>query len=299
MKRSIKLLLVLFLILFLSACEDLEPEPYQPEYVVESVLVANAPLPEIHLFKSSKEDEDFNWGDAMVDDAIIEIHLIDSNGNIEKKYSYQSRSKGKYIAETIDLVKASRVYDILVIIPDDNNHQIRGRTEIPGEISIVSTPKDTIYYQSESLLEVDIMDYNDEDQNSIFMNTYKAGKPYLKNLTPYYASQAEEDTMSTYYNNFNHTQDLVSEISFPKNSDQSITIHFPWKEFPYFGPYSIFIQSIDENLYDHLRTANAQFSGSTPTPGQIYNAIDHIDGGIGLFGSMSVGRVQTYVQKPE
>ncbi len=129
------------------------------------------------------------------------------------------------------------------------------------------------------------------------MNRYLAGNPYYHNLTPYYANNAEEDTMSTYYDFSTQAQDVFSTANTHQKAGDIYTISFPWKWFAYYGSYRIIINTLDDNFYDHLRSANVQFGGSTLAPGQIYSAIEHVEGGLGVFGSVATDTVHTYVKR--
>lgn len=298
MKALKKTLLVVFLVLS-SACNYMQPEPYEPEYVVESNLVANNVLPEVNLFTSVRENEDFSWDEANIGGAIIEIHLMNSTGKSEKIYPYQEKKKGIYTAENpFTVVQPSRTYELFVTIPQENNHQLWATTTVPGQFNIIAHLPDTVRYQSETVPSLTASISSEPDQNLKFLHRLDAKKPYIKNLTPYYKSQASEDSVSTYHDFADRVLEIVNQANYDQPSSQTLVIHFPWKDFAYYGPHAITVQVVDNNLYDHIRSANAQFGGSNVGPGQIYNTISHVKGGLGVFGSMATDTTKTYVKRP-
>lgn len=296
MKRFYRIVILLLFLIF-SSCDYMQPEAFEQQFVVESILVANNPLPTVNLFTTVQTNEQFSWGGVGVSGAIVEIYLLDEEGNRVETYHYEQVSKVEYHPILPGKVQAARKYELYVVIPVANDHVLRAYTRVPGEVRLSSAVIDTVIYQADQTpnVEVQIPDY--PGRPNMIMNMYMADNPYYHNLTPYYASNAEEDTMSAYFDYFRQSQDLFSTANTPQKANQIFTITFPWKWFAYYGPYRIIINTLDDNFYDHLRSANVQFGGSTLAPGQIYSAIEHVEGGLGVFGSVATDTVYTYVKR--
>jgi hypothetical protein len=60
----------------------------------------------------------------------------------------------------------------------------------------------------------------------------------------------------------------------------------------------IVANTIDDNVYDFIRSQETQLGGSTLSPGEIQNVIYNIEGGIGVFGALASDTVQVYIKRP-
>lgn len=49
-------------------------------------------------------------------------------------------------------------------------------------------------------------------------------------------------------------------------------------------------------MYDFVRSESVQLGGSTLSPGEIQNVITHVEGGLGIFGSLASDTIQTYIK---
>ena len=104
-------------------------------------------------------------------------------------------------------------------------------------------------------------------------------------MTPFYAEFVGED------------EDLddvlitesppINEQNYDINDDGTLTIRLPWIAVAFYGPNRITASTVDDNLYDFLRSQQVQQGGSTFSPGEIPNVIAHVDGGTGVFGSLA------------
>ncbi len=122
----------------------------------------------------------------------------------------------------------------------------------------------------------------------------------VENLTPFYAqlledSDTPEEDLFLFSNN---SSGILNEGNFEPNDDGSITIQYPWVGIAFFGENQIVANTIDDNVYDFVRSQQVQLGGSTLSPGEIQNVIYHIDGGIGVFGSLASDTVKTTVRRP-
>ena len=55
----------------------------------------------------------------------------------------------------------------------------------------------------------------------------------------------------------------------------------------FYGDALVGTAAVDDALYDFMRYQGVQTNGSTLSPGEIPNVLDHINGGRGIFSSMA------------
>lgn len=296
--RRLFLNCVLLLTLVLVSCNSIQPEPFQQEYVVESCLVAGQPLPTVYLSTTLPADTSYSFSRAAVSGAVIEVHLLGDQGAVEEIYEYTEASKGRYQTDSASKVLSGRTYELSVVLPNDDNHELWAQTQVPGAIQLMDRIADTVVYQEDPPLEVRATVSPNPGRPNFLLNSYLADHPYYKNLTPYYAEEAVDDTMSVYYDYNSLTLGLINVSNYTRNPDHSVNLTFPWQGFAYYGSYQIVVQVVDDNMLDRIRSATTQLSGSTLSPGQIENVIEHVDGGIGVFGSIAADTLKTFVARP-
>ena len=90
---------------------------------------------------------------------------------------------------------------------------------------------------------------------------------------------------------------MYDESKFPMDGNNLMHISYPWSEFPFFGENLVLINSIDKNLHDFLRSQMVQQEVGSVSPGEIYNVITHVDGALGIFGSMTADTASVYLKQ--
>ncbi len=97
----------------------------------------------------------------------------------------------------------------------------------------------------------------------------------------------------------NSSSGIINEGNFEINPDGSFTIQYSWAGFTFYEQNLLVANTIDDNVYDYVRSQTVQLSGSSLSPGEIQNVIHNIEGGIGIFGSLASDTTETYVNRPE
>jgi hypothetical protein len=284
MKKIITLLL--FLIVF-SSCEFYEQDEYKEHYVIESYLIANDTLPEVRLSTTSPIQEEYNFEDVALSGAEVEIQLLNSDSTIATSYSYIQEKAGIYKPDSPIIVQDKNLYRLHV--KTSNGDTITATTFVPEDFETINKDEveDRYLYQSEQQIEVDTTPSSYiTGRQTFYIFTVNASNPILDNMTPFYKDLVlnQGNDIENYYVN---SSGIINEGNYEKNSDGTITLKVPWLAISFFGPNDIIANAIDDNMYDFLRSQDVQTGGSTLSPGEIQNIRYNVNGGIGIFGSMS------------
>lgn len=141
-------------ILFGAGCEDLPPNSYKPEVVVEGYLIVDRPIEGIRINISQAVTDTFRSERGAVADAAVEIK---SGERVFPLVYRVVDGKGEYhYPDTTVLVEPTTRYDLNIRLADGS--LVTGTTTTPGRIdwikrpdSVLSYPKDTINLTSDSL----------------------------------------------------------------------------------------------------------------------------------------------------
>ncbi len=294
MKKTV--LIFILSIITLAACEDYFNDDYQEYYVVESYLVANRDLPKVRLSTTLPIDRFYEFEDVAVENAIVRVQLLDQTGsNIENVFLYRSDSAGIYIPIDNHIVQPSRTYRLQIDFPT-SDHEITATAIVPDTFSVVSAVLDTLVYQSSEQLEITVSESSYPGRQNVFIFNTIAGQPVPENLTPVYFDfyDEEEENLEDFKNT---SSGLLNEANFTVNLDGSVTLRYPWIAVAFYGPNKLVATTVDDNVYDLVRSETVQLGGSTLSPGEIQNVIYNIDGGIGIFGALASDTIETFIQR--
>lgn len=292
-----KLYLLLPLFILIAACEQYGQDSYKEYVVVESYAIANDSLPSVFVRTTGRADQEYNDSDLVLDDADVQIVLLDENGLDEEVFGYvYSSEQEKYIPENKrHRMLPTRTYRVDVSF-DDRPEVIQASTTIPDDFEIINQIPETVVYQGSQLQLVLSATEKTQLQN-IFVFTAIALHARLDNMTPFYFAALEEDDVEVSDFQVN-SSGLINEDNFTRNEDGTITLKYPWLGIAFYGETQIVTQSVDKNIADLVRSQDVQLGGSTLSPGEIPNIIYNVEGGIGVFGSLSSDTVSTIILNP-
>ncbi|TNE68569.1 hypothetical protein EP331_15565 [bacterium] len=296
MKNSLKL--IALLTLFVS-CDFLESDNnYTMQYVVESYLVANEEFPPVVLTKTLPIDEVYSLERAAVTSGKVKVYELDDQSNKVDSVTYfrDLNAITVYYAIGSKTVKPETLYRIEIIVENDNNHKITAETFVPGSFNAVAANSDSVVYQSNEQLEVNYTQSYYPNRQSYYILTVVA-QDTTGDLTPFYQQAIDSEDGPTRTEFQRNSSGILNQGNFDINPDQTITIRLPWLAVAYYGDHIIEANTIDDNLYDFLRTEGAQFGGGTLSPGEIYDIIDHIEGGTGVFGSYYQVKTPVFIKR--
>ena len=297
--RSLLITLTLFSIIFIS-CDLYPQDDYKEYYLVESHLIAQDPLAPIYLSTTAPATSAYSFEDYAVSGANVRVHLLsdDRDSNIVQTFAYQLDSAGVYSSTFQHTVLPSRTYQLQIKdLPNDPTASIIGYTTVPDTFSNVSEVPDTVIYQSENQIEIDITPSLNTQRQSYFIFTTIALNPSKENFTPLYSDffDDQEDEVGDFVKT---SSGIVNEANFETKPNGIVTLKYPWLAVAFYGDNQIVANIIDDNIYDFLRSQSVQLGGSTLSPGEIPNVLYRLDGGIGVFGSLAADTIQTYIERP-
>lgn len=295
-------LLSLFITAFFVSCEIYPQDDYEEFYVVESYLVANRELPQIRLSKTVRTDEVYNFETSAINNALVEVRLLESGPEsaVLEAFSYINPNNGIYEANEIHQVLPLRTYELHISF-SDLPQTISAHATVPDTFRVIGGVRDSILYQSSDQLEITLSESSCPGRQNIFVFNALSEHPSPDNLTPFYLGLFEEsdspqEDLLLYSNN---SSGIINEGNFNVNPDGTFIIKFPWIGIAFYEENKIVANTIDDNIYDFVRSQQVQLGGSTLSPGEIQNVIYHVDGGIGVFGALASDTVATYVKRPD
>lgn len=291
-------ILLLFLLVFLS-CEDYNQDTYQEYVVVESYAVANSPLPEVYVRTTGRSDQPYNQTELTIEDANVQIVLFDENGSEEKIFEYiYSSARQAYTPKDLNhKVLPTRTYRLDVDF-ENRPEIIQASTTVPDEFEVLNTIPESVVYQSPEQLEIVLSETESTQTQKVFVFTAIALDPTMENLTPFYFGIVEDDDDTDIEDFVPNSSGLINEANFQENDNGTITLKYPWIGIAFYGENLIVTHSVDDNLLDLVRSQDVQLGGSTLSPGEIPNLLYNVEGGIGVFGSLSTDTVQTAFTRP-
>ncbi len=297
------LLSVLLFTLLIASCEVYPQDDYEEFYIVESYLVANRQLPHVRLSTTAPADAYYDFENEAIGSANVEVRLLSGGQNsaVEQSFSYTLLEPGIYYPDGRHKVLPARVYELNITFPDSDD-RISAFTVVPDSFQIQGGVRDTIIYQSSEQLEITLSPSSYPGRQNIFIFNALSMNPTVENLTPLYFDfyddeddeEEKEDLLETFQNN---SSGIINEGNFDLNPDGSLTVDYPWVGFAYYGDNLLVSNTIDDNIYDFRRSQQVQLGGSTLSPGEIQNAIYHVEGGIGVFGAIASDTIRTFIKR--
>ena len=292
--------LVLFItaIILFTGCELYTQDEYQEYYVVESYLVADDQLPQVLLSTTSPIDETYNFKENAISDAEVEIRLLNPDSTIAERYPYQSVEPGFFTHSGFARVQGQQLYQLHISLP--NGDSIEAKTFVPGNFETINKEDlpDQYTYQSNRQIEITTTpSAYITDRQTYYIFTINSIEPDSSKLTPFYQDLVtEQDT--DIENFFINSSGIINEENYDRNADESITLTVPWLAIAFYETNNVIANAIDDNMYDFLRSQDVQTGGTTLSPGEIQNIRYHVNGGIGIFGSMASDTNRVDIVRP-
>lgn len=293
LKQSILLLLIVTP--GLTGCNINSQHSDESQYVVEAYLVANQTLPSIRLSETQPAFASYSFQDGAVSNAIMEIHLLNESGSTEQTFPYELKEPGIYKPTIPHNVIPEKSYELEISFPNDPA-VITAQTIIPGTVEIQEGVVDTIDYQSSEEITLYTTPSYYPGRQSYFVFNFITEHPQSDNLTPFYKDQVENQDadISDFAKN---SSGILNEQNYTKTDDGMLELNLPWIAIAFYGQNQIVVNALDDNIYDFYRSQSVQ-SGSDPfSRVNIQNVITHIDGAIGVFGSLATDSVDVYIRR--
>jgi hypothetical protein len=172
---------------------------------------------------------------------------------------------------------------------------ITAQTLVPGRFRTVSQNNTRIRYQSTDQLELEVTRSIYPGRQNYYVFTIETLDPENAELTPFYADILGASQREDVFIN-------QSGILFEANTElnpvtKTLMFKLPWIGVAFYGPTRITSNTIDDAMYNFIRTKNVQLGGSTLSPGEINNVATNVTNGIGFFGSLARSSIEVVIEK--
>lgn len=291
--KSFSLFAALLGALLLSACEDLPPNTYDPQYIVETVLIVDRPIEGVRISRSQPVTDTFHLMNGVVSDA--DIRIIVDGQTIPLVYHPDSTGLGSYAAADTSLhVLPGTLYSLEVRTTD--GAFLTAQTRTPQRVEWTTPPKDTVTIPEKK----DSNYLNPPDSLDLRWTPVPDVSNFLIGVkaldTSAYGIYLNPPTSDT---NERIDPDLDQQID-TRNEDlvrwgflAGTRTPIAWAAFKWYGPQLVTLYAADPAFVNWFKmvyfTGNAQYD---PLLGNVRG--EH---GLGLFGSASVAEKVVFVKK--
>lgn len=291
--------------IFFSGC-DLAEEEFEPEIVVEGFLIAGELMPSFRLSETAPIDVGYVFEERAISGAEVTVTLVDGFETVAYELVENPEFPGNYVipfSEEIPLVVPGALYLFEARVPGrpdlvPSGEAVRAQTIVPDTFSVVRPPPDTLVY---NVLgpgpAIDVTASTSGDRQAVYIFSVTSLDPDNYDLTPTLADLVAE-TDAERGDFVNSASPLLNEENYDRNSDGTLTIRVPWLAVSFFGPNLFTANTVDEALFDYLRSRDAQFNPTTLSPGEIQRVISNVENGTGVFGSIARVSVEAFIAEP-
>jgi hypothetical protein len=312
MVKFISRLTVCVLAVLLAGCAaDRDPSTlFAPDdvgtLVVDGLLLVGEPLAEIRLSRAARPDQDYDPLLAAETGATVVVTDLDA----QVAYTYsESPQNGRYTTSIPSVVFPERTYELRVTTTA--GEQLYALTTTPPVFDVAAWLRLT----ADGATIVDTLrTYDDLDtavyfapENQVVYNVGLLEARFTRPAVPAFQVGIESlDLDSTFVidPDFFSEEDFASlnrTASSPALEATDNLVRLPWLVVFYTGRYKIRVVALDNNSFDFVRTApddDAGFAFGGNAGDSFQRPIFHVEGGIGLFGSIAADSVGIFVKRP-
>lgn len=279
------ILLGLICSLFFSSCSNYNQIEFEQELMVEAYLINNRTLPDVRLSLTQPVFEFYSFEEAAYSEAQVFIDLMSDNNQVEKTFNFELSEPGIYKAlDTNYKVEAGKRYNLRVNSAEGN---LTATSTVPTAFLSSNANNTEVIYQGSEQFEVSVTATSTQNRQTSFIFTVIADSVRAENLTPFYASVFDDDDEADLAEFGLISSPIINEANYEVQNDGNILIRLPWISVAFYGQNTIVANSLDDNLFDFVRSQSVQLGGGALAPGEIQNIINRVEGGIGIFGSIT------------
>ena len=298
MRNKRNIFVLISLLILAVSCQKYPQDSYKQQYVVQAYMVAQQNLPYVDVAQTIPAASKFSYDSTAVNDAQVSIFLLDDNGNIVKDYPYRnSNFAGIYQPAIAAPVLPRHKYQLHITFPN-NSDVINAYTTVPDTFHHVDSIPDTVTYQQKKPIVIRTTPSYYPGRQNIYIFTVLAADTSKNMMTPFYLDRVNNDKNIHPSQFQKNSSGIINQDNYSVNADGTLSLNFPWIGVAFYGNNKLITNAIDDNLYDFIRSQSVQTGGSTIPPGQIQNVINHVKGGIGVFGSLASDTVSTFIKRP-
>ncbi len=266
------LLAMTVLCAIVSGCDQPIQSAYQEQINVASFIFANEAIDSVVLHRTTPFGDYYDDLDYAVDSAIV---IVTTNGVADTLLP--ATLKGRYYLPASKLVvQGGQTYNLTIIALNEQTggtHVLTAATTVPMPIHLDSIPP-SFHGQTVTLDTTDLAAF-------AFLLTAgpvdESNREYLLSVT------ALDTNVGRIHNGGDSSTNRVRYSNIATGPEIAITSRF----FTWYGPNLITFYAIDTNFADYQR----QLSGG----GNYQPTLNHINGGIGVFGSAARDTVSIVV----
>lgn len=276
--------------------------------VVDATMVVGKPFPDVYVTETLAPNQPFSYDAAGFEDAVVSI----AGGGTTVSYS-SGIPFGRYIPEVGEIVLPETTYRLTVTLRD--GRVVRASTTTPGPLRV----REWVLLDSsgqnvlQQLSTFDEFPGNEDTLYTLDENRLTFGVGLLE-------VRLEDDPAEGYLvglQSLDLDSELLVDTSFLDDEDvENFTrvnqsppfaatqayIRAPWFAIYYEGRYLARVYKMDRNWYDLARTDPVLGAGGFGFGGEAGDnttpPLFHVDGGVGLFGSLASDSIGFYVQAP-
>ena len=277
-------IIIISLLLLLISCEYAPPTEYIPEIYVEGYLIVDEPIRNIVVMNSQPVQSTYNYENSLIRNAEY-VRIIEGTNEYVLTIS-DSGETGYYYPDTTVLIKPQTEYSLDIKLA--SGKIITAKTKTPKRLDWIKPPADTIYYPKDTLdlPEVDTLEFYWDRGWLYYFIRIKCLDTlgYGEYLTP----QTEEENRRIIrpWGEGSRDYNDVNRWVGPILNNKSPVV---WNALKWYGRNEVSVYAPDYNFLSWF--IHYQRSG-------FYEPLlSSIDGAMGVFGSASVVRKESFIIK--
>jgi hypothetical protein len=253
-----------------------------------------------------RPDQDYNAPLAAESGATVVV--TDLNSQVSYSYT-EAPQKGKYTTSIPNVVGPERTYELRVTTTA--GEQMYALTTTPPTFDVTAW----LNLMADDTTILDTLRTYDElgtavyfaPENQVVYNDGLLEARFVRPVVPAFQVGIQSlDLDSTFVidPDFFSDEDFASldrTASSPALEATDNLVRLPWLVVFFTGRYKIRLVALDDNAFDFVRTApddNAGFAFGGNTGDSFQRPLFHVEGGIGLFGSIAADSVGIFVHRP-
>lgn len=276
--------------------------------VVDATMVVGREYPNVYVTRTLAPNQPFSYDAAGFEDAVVSI----AGGGTTVSYS-SGLPFGRYIPDVDEVVLPETTYRLTVTLPD--GRVVRATTTTPGPLRV----REWVLLDSngqnvvQTLRTFDEFPSNEDTVYTLDENQLTFGVGLLE-------VRLENDPAEGYLvglQSLDLDSELLVDTSFLDDEDldnftrqnqsppfaaTQTYLRAPWFAIYYEGRYKVRVFKMDRNWYDLARTDPVMGAGGFGFGGEAGDntvpPLFHVEGGVGLFGSMASDSIGFYVNAP-
>lgn len=279
-----KYAIILLALLAIAGCDSTIDSAYNEQIVVGAFIYANEPIDSIVLHRTTPFGSYYNDIDYAVTGATV---MVTSDGVTDTLLP--AKLKGRYYLPASKLiVQPGKTYQLSIVAPNlqtGGTHQISATTTIPMPIHfdpLVDSIRGRTF----------MLDTTNLSQFAMLVTTGPVAGPDQR----YLLSATANDTSAGRIRFRQRDTAIQPELTRFSNVYTGPSIPLTARFFSYYGSNTVTFYAIDTNWTDYQRQIEALGAGNPYGTGDYQPTLNHIVGGIGIFGSAARDTVTIFLK---